>query len=92
LTDVAPRTRAIGSVPPEIRQAWGQNIADARLEPRYPTQRDLAEALGVTVQAVSAWERGISAPSDMLRVRLARLLHVDIADLFPIDDDGTNAA
>lgn len=44
-------------------------------------QRQLAERVGVSLGAVSAWERGAYAPSDVTLWRLARVLGVPAAVL-----------
>ena len=46
------------------------------------TQAQLAEAIGVSVQAVSKWERHISYPDIMVLPRLADLLGTSIDELF----------
>ena len=40
------------------------------------TQRQLAEALGVSAQAVSKWETGVACPDVTLLYDLSRLLSV----------------
>ena len=40
------------------------------------TQNDIAKRLGITRSSVNAWEMGISVPSTMYIVELARLSHV----------------
>lgn len=56
----------------------GRRIADHRKKQNM-TQQDLADQLGVTYQAVSNWERGLSVP-DVLRLK-------DIAGRFEISLD-----
>ena len=46
------------------------------------TQEKLADYLGVSYQAVSKWETGVSSPDLSLIVPLAKLLHVTTDDLF----------
>ena len=48
------------------------------------TQEALAQPLGVTFQAVSKWETGVSAPDIQLLPQLAELLGVHIDELFGI--------
>lgn len=45
------------------------------------TQKDLANKCGVTSQAVSKWERGISCPDIQILDELAEALGVDLQDL-----------
>jgi DNA-binding transcriptional regulator YiaG len=45
------------------------------------TQVDLAQALGVNPWTVSRWERGVTAPSELARRALRRLL--DVPDSIP---------
>ncbi len=51
------------------------------------TQEQMAEYLGVTAPAVHKWEKGISCPDVMLLPALARLLQVDMNDLFSFGKD-----
>ena len=45
------------------------------------TQRDLAEQLHITDQAVSRWERGVGAPDISLLAPLSRILDIDLEEL-----------
>lgn len=58
----------------------GVLIAQARKE-RNLTQREVADALHVTVQAVSKWERGLSFPDVHLLEPLSEVLGLTVADL-----------
>ncbi len=51
------------------------------------TQAGLAEALGVTGQAVSKWERGISLPDIALLPQIAAFFGVTIDRLFALSDE-----
>ena len=55
----------------------GQRIAALRRQ-KEMTQETLAEALGVSPQAVSKWENDISCPDIMLLPRLAMMLGVTV--------------
>ena len=55
-----------------------------RLE-RQITQRQLAEAVGVDPITVSRWERGATTPSDLCRVKVARVLGVHPNSLLPVE-------
>lgn len=59
----------------------GKNIRFLRSKAGL-TQRVLAYELGVTVQAVSKWERGVSYPDLTLLPTIARLFSVPIDRLF----------
>ncbi|PKK39659.1 hypothetical protein ABB02_00999 [Clostridiaceae bacterium JG1575] len=64
----------------------GQRIARYR-KASNRTQQDLADALGVTYQAVSNWERGQSMP-DILRLKdLARLFALPLDDLLDPEEE-----
>lgn len=58
----------------------GALIAQARKE-RNLTQREVADALHVTVQAVSKWERGLSFPDAALLEPLSEALGLSVSDL-----------
>ncbi len=49
-------------------------------------QHDVANDLGVTPQAVSKWERGLSCPDILMLDELSSSLGVSIADLFEKND------
>ena len=61
-------------------QKTGALIARARRE-RGLTQREVGEALHVTLQAVSKWERGLSFPDAALLEPLAGLLGLTVSEL-----------
>lgn len=58
----------------------GALIRRLRLE-KGMTQRELAERLGVSEQAVSKWERALGCPDLSLLGELARLLDADVRSL-----------
>ena len=58
----------------------GALIAETRKE-RDLTQKDLAQALHVSVQAVSKWERGLNFPDIALLELLAELLGLTVSEL-----------
>jgi len=64
-----------------LRVRWGKAIARQRTAMGM-TQRQLADAVGVTPQAVGTWERGESAPRPHLQVAIAQVLRVEWAVLF----------
>ena len=59
----------------------GENIAKYR-KAKCLTQEQLGELLGVTNQAVSKWESGVSMPDIMLLPRIAEALEINIYDLY----------
>lgn len=69
-----------------VRTVWGKRIAAARRAIPL-TQVQLAAAVGVTQQLVSAWEKGIAAPAVDRRPRLARILGVPADELFAYPED-----
>ena len=58
----------------------GALIAEARKEKNL-TQKDLAQALHVSVQAVSKWERGLNFPDIALMEPLSELLELTVSEL-----------
>ena len=58
----------------------GAAIKTLRLQEGY-TQQDLADSLGVSGQAVSKWERGLSVPDISIVMKLSDLLNVDVDNL-----------
>ena len=58
----------------------GALIAETRKE-LHLTQKDLAERLHVSIQAVSKWERGLSFPDVLLLEPLAELLGLSVSEL-----------
>lgn len=50
------------------------------------TQKQLAVNLGVTPQAVSKWERGLSCPDILILDELAGIFNVSIGEVLGIKD------
>lgn len=63
----------------------GQNIRSLRCK-RQISQDDLAETMGVTVQAISKWETGKANPDLMLLPKLAEYFGVTIDHLFYVNE------
>jgi transcriptional regulator with XRE-family HTH domain len=68
----------------QLKRRWGVNVAERR-RALGMSQRQLAIACGVTQQSISAIERGLSFPTDGLKVRLVEVLGQRGADLFPLE-------
>ena len=64
---------------------FGKFILENRKKKNY-TQKDIAERLFVSTQAVSKWERGLSFPDINLLVPLAEILDVKISELLDTDN------
>ena len=63
-----------------------QRLAELRRQKGY-SQEELAEALGLSRQAVSKWERAESSPDIGNLVALAKLYGVTLDDLLRVDTD-----
>ncbi|MBO7157717.1 MAG: helix-turn-helix transcriptional regulator [Clostridia bacterium] len=59
----------------------GSNIRKLRIQ-RSMTQREVANSLSVTVQAVSKWEQGRSYPDLLLLLPIANMFSVTLDELF----------
>lgn len=64
-----------------LQQKLGQRIAGLR-KARKLTQEQMAEALGCSVEFISLVERGVNAPSVAGLERFAKVLEVEVKDLF----------
>ena len=62
-------------------EKFGRRLAELRHK-SGKKQREVAEELGVTPQAVSKWERGLSCPDILILDELSLSLGVSIAELF----------
>ena len=65
-------------------EKFGMFIARCRKD-RGLTQKDLAQGLNVTEQAVSRWERGKGFPDIQLLVPLAKNLEISISELMNLE-------
>lgn len=72
-----------------MQETIGQVIRRLRKE-HCITQEELADALGVTAQAVSKWENGVGIPDVSQFVPLANLFDVSIDTLFSRGDKSTD--
>ena len=62
------------------KKTFGSFIKEKRISKNY-SQKDLAESLNVTIQAVSKWERGLGCPDVSLLRPLSEYLGVSISEL-----------
>ncbi len=62
----------------------GKRIAETRHNMGL-TQRDLADSVGVTAQAVSKWERGSSCPDISILDEVAQSLGVSVSYLLGVE-------
>lgn len=62
------------------KKSLGENIKSCREECKV-TQEFVAEAIGVSRQAVSKWENGSSDPSTSNLIALAKLFNVPVEEL-----------
>lgn len=69
-----------------LLRRWGKRVAQARRRSGL-TQKQLGTRAGVTQQTISSIERGKGMPRDDLKLRIARALEVDPAELFPLAVD-----
>lgn len=69
-----------------IRQHRGKLIRETR-EFRDISRQQLADALGVTVGAVSQWENGTTTPRASIQAQLAKALNVPWSMIFSLDSE-----
>jgi transcriptional regulator with XRE-family HTH domain len=67
-----------------LQKKLGRRIADLR-RVRKLTQEQLAEAVGCSVEFISLVERGVNAPSVAGLAGFAKVLKVDVKELFTFD-------
>lgn len=46
------------------------------------TQKEVADALGLTVAAISNYENGLRIPTDAIKMRIARYYGVSVQEIF----------
>ena len=68
-----------------IQRKLGQRIAALR-KARKLTQEQLAEALACSVEFISLVERGVNAPSVAGLEKYAKILKVEVKELFSFDE------
>ncbi|MBQ8670508.1 MAG: helix-turn-helix transcriptional regulator, partial [Oscillospiraceae bacterium] len=64
----------------DIKKTLGETLKEYRTNCKM-TQEFVAESLGVTRQAVSKWESGVSDPSTSNLLALAKLFGISVDDL-----------
>ena len=68
-----------------LQKKLGQRIASLRKTKKL-TQEQLAEALGCSVEFISLVERGVNAPSVAGLERFAKILKVEVKELFTFEE------
>ena len=76
---------------PTYAERWGTRIAEQR-HLRGLDVPELADVLGVSRQAVRAWETGKYPPSDTHRIKIARYFNMEPNGLFDLRLDDEVAA
>ena len=61
------------------RTVIGKRLRDLR---GSRTQEEVAKALGVSVMAISLWERGERVPSDDIKVKIANYYKRSVSTIF----------
>lgn len=68
-----------------LQRKLGQRIASLR-KGRKLTQEQLAEAIGCSVEFISLVERGVNAPSVAGLEKFAKILKVEVRELFTFEE------
>ena len=68
-----------------LQKKLGQRIASLR-KARKLTQEQMAETLGCSVEFISLVERGVNAPSVAGLEKFAKVLKVEVKELFTFQD------
>lgn len=74
-----------------LRAEWGRRLTAARKAAGLSQVR-LAAEMATTQQNISKWERGVAAPRDDTRMRLAAILGVAVQDIFTYPTNGEGEA
>ncbi len=72
-----------------VRRSLGETIKSHRTSCKM-TQEFVAEAIGVSRQAVSKWEQGVSDPNTSNLIALAKLFGISAEELLKDVDANTN--
>ncbi len=70
-------------------QYTGKKILESR-KSRGETQKDIAEAMNVSVAAVSKWERGLNFPDISLLEPLAQHLDISVSELLGLENESAD--
>jgi transcriptional regulator with XRE-family HTH domain len=73
-----------------LQKKLGQRIASLR-KGRKLTQEQLAEAVGCSVEFISLVERGVNAPSVSGLEKFAKILKVEVRELFTFEEKKPSA-
>jgi transcriptional regulator with XRE-family HTH domain len=68
-----------------LQKKLGQRIASLRRAKKL-TQEQLAEAVGCSVEFISLVERGVNAPSIAGLEKFARVLKIEVKELFSFEE------
>ena len=68
-----------------LQRKLGQRIAELR-RLRKLTQEELAEAVGCSVEFISLVERGVNAPAVAGLEKFAKVLKVEVRELFTFEE------
>jgi transcriptional regulator with XRE-family HTH domain len=68
-----------------LQRKLGQRIASLR-KARKLTQEQLAEAIGCSVEFISLVERGVNAPSVAGLGKFAKVLKIEVKELFSFEE------
>jgi transcriptional regulator with XRE-family HTH domain len=68
-----------------LQRKLGQRIASLR-KGRKLTQEQLAEAIGCSIEFISLVERGVNAPSVAGLEKFAKILKVEVRELFTFEE------
>ncbi len=66
----------------------GERLSELRKD-RGVTQQQLAAALSVSSNTISAYERGINEPDDRMKIEMAKFFNVSIDYLLGLTDEPT---
>ena len=72
-----------------MNETFSKNLRKLRTEKKL-TQEQVAEKLGVSPQAVSRWETGVTFPDIMLLPEISKVYGVLVDDLFNHDITSVN--
>lgn len=61
------------------RKRIGQTLRDLRGD---RSQKEIADALGVSKMAISQYERGERVPNDVMKIKIAEYFKKSISDIF----------